>query len=158
MMYDDDFLYSYSQRAKENYDVMKNTEYGFTMLLCSFVGVVAIIDDNAREELFCDQDIPNFITMIKCDICEKDNNSKVLAFYRHLRNSLCHLKIDNDRIKSNNESTISSIILKDYWEHEKKGKKVKDKTFECTLTIETLEKLFYVVVDVIQKKLAKKEE
>ena len=157
MMYDGKFLSSYSKRAKINYEILKGSEYNFTMLLCSFVGVVAIIDDNAREELFCDQDIPNFITMIKCDTCKKDNNSRVLAFYRHLRNSLCHLKISNQKVRSNEENKISSIILEDFM-IDKKGKKTSKKNFECSLTEDELEKLFYLVVDTIQEKLSKKED
>lgn len=158
MMYDGKFLSSYSKRAKINYEILKCSEYNFTMLLCSFVGVAAIIDDNARAEIFNDKEIPDFITPTKCDICKKDNNSRVLAFYRHLRNSLCHLKIDTDRIESNHNNIISSIVLEDYWEYEKNGEEIKDKTFECSLTEDELEKLFYLVVDTIQEKLSKKED
>lgn len=156
MEYDENFLYSYSSRVKDNYEALKDSEFDVTMLLCSFVSIVAIIDDNIREELFMDAKIPDYINP-KPNI-PKNGETEILAFYRHLRNSLCHLKIDNQRVKSDGKKDILSVKLEDIWKHNEKGRIIKDKVFECTLTVTELKELFYEVVAIIHEKTKKQED
>lgn len=156
MMYDDNFLYSYCDRVKKNYEALKDSEFEVTMLLCSFVSIVAIIDDNIREELFSDAKIPDYINPEPNT--PKDGETETLAFYRHLRNSLCHLKIDNQRIKPDGKKEILSVKLVDIWKHNEKGRITEDKVFECTLTIAELKELFYEVVAIIHEKTKKQED
>ncbi|MBO5441301.1 MAG: hypothetical protein J6A09_01890 [Alphaproteobacteria bacterium] len=149
MMYDKNFIKSYSNRIKMNYDELKSSKYGVTMLLCSFIGVMGVIDSDLRNTLFEEEDIPEYGELKINIVSEKDDND-VQAFFRHLRNSLCHLKIDESRISAES-SNISKIKLEDC-------SKGNIKKFEYDLNITDLENLFYFIINKITIKLEEEDK
>ena len=89
------------------------------------------------------EDILEVATPDKNEIyIKKDGNNETLAFMRHLRNSLCHIKLENN-IKVDRDEKIEAIIFEDYWDNKLQ--------FRCTLNIENLNRLFKFIVDIIQK-------
>lgn len=137
MMYDDNFLYSFCDRVKKNYEALKDSEFEVTMLLCSFIGVVATINDEKWVEIFGNV---KFSKELRQKIIIHDDKN----IFKHIRNSLCHLKISKEYIHAENKQ-ITQIQLKDR------------NNFECTLTVAELEELFYEVVAIIHEKTKKQE-
>lgn len=145
MMYEN-ILKDYTQRAYQNYQKNKDSEYDVTLLISCVTGVLSLIDEEMRKMFFKDTPYDDILKITKPEINEiyngKDNHNKTLAFMRHLRNSLCHIKLENN-IKVDRDEKIEAIIFEDYWDNELQ--------FKCTLNIENLNRLFKFIVDIIQK-------
>ena len=145
MMYEN-VLKDYTQRAYQNYQKNEDSEYDVTLLISCVTGVLSLIDEEMRKMFFEDvsyEDILEVATPNKNEIyIKKDGNNETLAFMRHLRNSLCHIKLENN-IKVDRDEKIEAIIFEDYWDNKLQ--------FRCTLNIENLNRLFKFIVDIIQK-------
>lgn len=127
MMYDSPTLKSFTERALDNYNQC-NTENDITKTICCLAGILSILDDIARKDIFADFNIPEYIQPEPNYYIDetKDNNNSKIALIRHFRNSLCHFKLDGEHIKPDNKNEIKEIIFEDYY---------KEKiNFSCTLT------------------------
>lgn len=142
MMYDENFLKDFAGRASENYKQMKGSEYEVTALFCSFSGLLSVLDENVRKDLFRNVKYPIFLKDIRNDLSDIDEGNKSLSMIRHLRNSLCHLKIDEKHIRHNEKNEITSIILEDI--------NLKNQiTFSCELSVSELEELFFFIANTV---------
>ncbi len=151
MMYDKNFLVSFSERALSNFEYYVNNkkmeEYDATLLICSFAGVLSIIDDEARKDIFKDTKIPYYINPISNYHKDKviDNDKAELAIIRHMRNALCHFKLDGEHILANTDGEIQEIVFEDFYK--------KKCNFKCSLKIEELKEFFYFIInEILQKK------
>lgn len=145
MMYEN-VLKDYTQRAYQNYQKNEDSEYDVTLLISCVTGVLSLIDEEMRKMFFKDTPYDDILKITKPEKNEvyikKDGNSRTLAFIRHLRNSLCHIKLEKN-IKVDKDEKIEAIIFEDYWDNKLQ--------FKCTLNIENLNRLFKFIVDIIQK-------
>lgn len=145
MMYEK-VLQDYSQRAYDNYKENVNTENNVTLLICSFTGVMAMLDDKIRKKMFKDISYEKVCAIVSPDKNElyeaKDGSNKTLALYRHFRNTLCHIKME-EHIRADDNNQIESIRFEDYYQNQQK--------FDCTLTIDQLRNFFEFTVDLIQQ-------
>ena len=145
MMYEK-VLKDYSKRALENYEKNINTENDVTLLICSFTGVMAMIDKKMRKLFFKNvayENITQIVNPIKNEPYNGiDENNQTLALYRHFRNALCHIKLE-EHITADENDEIASIKFEDYWD--------KKLQFDCILTIQQLAEFFKFTVDIIQK-------
>ena len=150
MMYDEKFLKSFVERVEATYlGISKITKYDTTILLTSLTGILSVIDDEARKNIFSDIEIPKYIkatgktSNYSCHIHKTiDNDKKNLAIIRHFRNSLCHFKLDKKHIIADNKGNIEKIIFKDYY----KG----NLNFQCTLNIDEIEKFMLFLIEKIK--------
>lgn len=143
MMYDENFLKDFAKRTSENYERMRDSVYEVTALFCSFSGLLSVLDENVRKALFRNVKYPIFLKDIQNDLSDKDDGDKSLSMIRHLRNSLCHLKIDGKHIQHNEKNEITSIILEDMNSKNKI-------TFHCKLSVSELEKLFFFIANTVK--------
>ncbi len=145
MMYDGKTLQSFTERAMKNYKqlIKSETEYDITIALCTLCGVLSIIDQYSRQDIFSDFHIPSYVTPTKCKLAPNDMNNISLAIIRHFRNSLCHFKLDGKSIKSNDSGIIEKIVFKDVY----KGKL----QFSCTLKADQIKQFLITICDHIIK-------
>ena len=151
MMYDEKFLKSFVKRVEATYlGISKITKYDTTILLCSLTGILSVIDDEARKNIFSDITIPAYIkaTGESPDASfgidrEKDNDKAHLAIIRHFRNSLCHFKLNNEHIFANKKHKIKQILFEDF---NLSGRK----TFSCCLTVKEIEKFMLFLIETIK--------
>lgn len=147
-MYDKNFLVSFSERTLHNYNNYlkdkKNEKYDATLLICSFAGILSILDDNARKEIFEDIDLPCYICPEKNYYIDsrKDNNKENLAILRHMRNALCHFKLDAEHILPDKDNNIKEIVFEDFY--------LGSRCFKCKLNINELQETFYFIIKTIQ--------
>lgn len=137
MMYDGKTLQRFTERAMKNYELLTKyeTKYDITITLCTLCGILSILDDKARKDIFVDFKIPKYIEPLPhfSIASGKDNGCKKLAIIRHFRNSLCHFKLDGTHIKPNTEQQIEEIIFEDYFDGQLK--------FSCTLKADQIKQL-----------------
>lgn len=137
MIYDDNTLKSFTERAMENYLLLTKhgTEYDITITLCTLCGILSMLDESVRKDIFADFKIPEYckpLPSFKVDP-KKDSKKENLAIIRHFRNSLCHFKLDGTHVKANKNGQIEKIIFEDYYKE--------SLNFSCSLTAEEM-KLF----------------
>ncbi len=147
MMYEN-ILKDYTKRAYQNYQKNKNSEYDVTLLINCITGALSLIDEKMRKMFFENISYEDILKIAIPEINEiydnKDGNNATLAFMRHLRNSLCHIKLENN-IKLDKDDKIEAITFEDYYKD--------NLQFKCTINIKKLDKLFLFIVDIIQAKL-----
>ena len=152
MMYDEKFLKSFVERVEATYlGISKITKYDTTSLLTSLTGILSVIDDEARQNIFSDIEIPKYIKATGESSTssfgidkEKDNDKANLAVIRHFRNSLCHFKINDEYIIANKKHKIKQILFEDVnpW-----TKKI---NFRCILTVKEIEKFMLFLMETIK--------
>ncbi len=146
MMYEN-ILKDYTQRAYQNYQKNKDSEYNVTLLISSITGALSLIDENMRKKFFENIPYEDIQKIAKPEINKiyqnKDGYEYTLAFMRHLRNSLCHIKLENN-IKVDKDESIETITFEDYYND--------NLQFRCTLNIKELNSLFKFIVDTINIK------
>lgn len=150
MMYDEKFLKSFIERVEATYlGISKITKYDTTILLCSLTGILSVIDNNVRKNIFSDIAIPDYIKAVgktsnsSCHTHKTiDNDKKNLAIIRHFRNSLCHFKLDEKHIFADKNGNIEKIIFEDYYDG--------DLNFQCTLNIKEIEKFMLFLIEKIK--------
>ena len=147
MIYDKDTLQSFTRRAMENYELLtkQGTEHDITITLCTLCGILSILDDKARKDIFVDFKIPKYIDPLPhfSVAPDKDNNNENLAIIRHFRNSLCHLKLDGKHIIPNAKQQIEEIIFEDYFDEKLE--------FSCTLKADQIKQFLITICDHIIK-------
>lgn len=145
MMYDGKTLQRFTERAMENYKqlIKSETKYDITISLCTLCGILSIIDQYSRQDIFSDFHIPSYVTPTICKLAPNDKKNKSLAIIRHFRNSLCHFKLDGKSIKSNDSGMIEKIVFKDVH----KGKL----QFSCTLKADQIKQFLVTICNHIIK-------
>ena len=147
MMYDGKTLQRFTERAMENYELLTKheTKYDITITLCTLCGILSILDDEARKDIFVDYKMPKYIKPLPhfTIASDKDNGNKNLAIIRHLRNSLCHFKLDGTHIIPNVKQQIEEIIFEDYFDGQLK--------FSCTLKADQIKQFLIDISDHIIK-------
>lgn len=151
MMYDEKFLKSFVERVEATYlGISKITKYDTTILLTSLTGILSVIDDEARKNIFSDIEIPKYIKATGESSTssfgidkEKDNDKANLAVIRHFRNSLCHFKINDEHIIANKKHKIKQILFEDFNLYGRK-------TFSCCLTVKDIEKFMLFLIEKIK--------
>ncbi len=149
MMYDENVLVSFSKRVLENYKTNKTEDNEVTLALCSLAGILSILDDEARKDIFKDSCLPDYIKTednLYVDR-ERDCGLKNIAIIRHFRNSLCHLKLNENTISKNAVNRITAINFRDYYQG--------GCNFECKLKVGELGQFCCFLVETITKKLSK---
>lgn len=146
MMYEN-ILKDYTKRAYQNYQKNRNSEYNVTLLISCITGALSLIDEKMRKMFFENISYNDILKIAIPEINEiynkKDNNNGTLSFMRHLRNSLCHIKLENN-IKLDKDDKIEAITFEDYYND--------NLQFRCTLNIKELNSLFKFIVDTINIK------
>lgn len=146
MMYEN-ILKDYTKRTYQNYQKNRNSEYNVTLLISCITGALSLIDEKMRKMFFENISYEDILKIAIPEINEiydnKDGNNATLSFMRHLRNSLCHIKLENN-IKLDKDDKIEAITFEDYYQ--------KELQFKCILNIEALEELFLFIVNIINKK------
>lgn len=151
MMYDENFLKSFVERVESIYlGVSKITKYDTTILLSLLTGILSVLDDEARKNIFSNIEIPNYIkatgenpsSLFGVDR-EKDNGKENLAVIRHFRNSLCHFKLNDEHIIADKKHKIKQILFEDFNLSERK-------TFSCCLTVKEIEKFMLFLIEKIK--------
>lgn len=141
-MYDKKMLTSCTERILNIYRKNKNKENDFTLLLVSFAGLLSVLDENVRKEIFKNFSFPEWFATEKND---EDNNGETKGEYyiRHLRNSFCHFKLDPENIIPDEKNQISKVRFLD--KHNGKT------NFDCIMTVAQVEELFLLIIDAIKK-------
>lgn len=134
MMYDDKILSSCTARILEIYNKNKNKDNNFTLLLTSFAGLLCLLDEDVRRCIFDDFRFPDWFSPEKN--CQSNAETEKESAIRHMRNSLCHFKLNGENIIADDNNQISCVNFID-----------RETNFKCKMTVEQMKELFLLMAN-----------
>jgi len=134
MMYDDKILSSCTARILEIYNKNKNKDNNFTLLLMSFAGLVCLLDKDVRRCIFYDFRFPDWFKPEKNYKINGETEKE--SAIRHMRNSLCHFKLNGENIIADDNNQISCVNFID-----------RETNFKCKMTVEQMKELFLLMAN-----------